>query len=241
MKKMRRGEQILIEMIQPVFLVLLFLALMPGEALPQVRVSSSYIIEPLATVTLPTSLAFAPEGSPFGPNLYVGTFAPGGTDPLNTNTQKANDLIYMVSPSGEVNLFTTIPGYATLPGEPDPVALEFPPVGSPFPLALYISSNNRDGGEIQAFGGIGDCGGTIQVADLLGRIVDFTSLTSNLPCGTPPADVQTALPEPNGFAFGPGGSFGTDIYNRHLYRKLLRYPGRYPAGGYYRRGQPLPK
>jgi hypothetical protein len=209
---MRRGEKLLIEIIQQGLLALLFLAITPFDALSQVQVSSGYTIETFATVVQPTSLAFAPEGSPFGPDLYVGTFAPGGADPLNPNAQRNSDQIFTVSGSGVVTVFTTLPGFITLPGEPDPVALEFPPVGSPFPEALYISSNNRDGGKIQAFGGIGDCGGAIQVADRFGTVTDFTSLTSTLPCGTPPVDVQTALPEPMGLAFGPGGAFGTDIY-----------------------------
>lgn len=100
----------------------------------------------------PVGLAFAPEGSEFGPDLYVaGRGGDAGTP----------DNIYRVA-SGGVTVF------APLLPEADPVDLEFAPAGSAFGAHLYVSANNRDGGLS------GDHGGTIQRIDASGAVTDFT-------------------------------------------------------------------
>jgi hypothetical protein len=169
--------------------VLAALGVLPAVAAAQ-PIAPGFTVQPYATVTQPTSLAFGPGGA-FGTDLYVGSLAVSPT---------ASDEIVRIPSAGVVNPF------ATLLPEADPVALAFPPAGSPFTSALYVSANNRDNGAN------GDCGGAIQRVDAAGNVTDFTSLTSSFACPTlPPAQV-TALGEPSGIAFGPGGGFGTDLY-----------------------------
>lgn len=150
-----------------------------GPGLP--TVPAGFAIEVLAHIPqAPVALALAPEGSPFGPDLYV---AGRGSDGATS------DNIYHVSAGGGVTLLNPL-----LP-EADPVDIEFSPSGSAFGTYLYVSANNRDGGQS------GDHGGTIQRIDAFGAVTDFTLVGE-----------ASGLTEPRGIAFARGNGFGFDLY-----------------------------
>ncbi len=165
------------------FVVMPYLTATTGLA--QVSVPPEFTVEVFATIDRPSGLAFAPVGSVFGSDLFVGSL----NEPGNVTNPTINDNIFSVSATGTVTLF------AALVPEADPNGLEFPPVGSPFGDFLFVASNNRDGGQL------GDQGGTIQRVDPAGNVSDFTAI--GLPQG---------LGEPASMAFGPGGQFGTDLF-----------------------------
>ena len=125
--------------------------------------------------TSPIGLAHS-SGGAFGNRLFVALRGEPGVP----------DRVQAVTLDGQVTPF------ASLLAEADPVALEFPPPGSPFGGDLYVSANNRDGGAS------GDHGGTIQRVDAQGNVTDFTSIG--------------ALSEPRDIVFAPGGGFETDLY-----------------------------
>ena len=174
------------------FFVFLVAALVPRLLIPQPSVSASnvplhiklhpaFTIEVVATTrtSRPTSVAFPPEGSAFLPGTYVS----------NTKIpEHESDLIDRISPEGKV-----IP-FAKLPGESDPVDLEFPPAGSAFGDFLYVSANNRDGGRR------GDMGGAIMRVDPQGSFTDLT------PLGLQRKGESLGLGEPYGMTFGPDGN-----------------------------------
>lgn len=149
-----------------------------------ITVPPGFIVEVFATIERPVCLAFPPSGSQFGSDLFV-----GAGKLQATASQFGDDYVLRISSDGMV-----VP-FATLLPEADPVALKFPPNGSPFGDYLFVSCNNRDGGRL------GDYGGTIQRVDTFGNVSDFT------PVGEP-----AGFSEPAGMAFGPGGDFGTDLY-----------------------------
>ena len=124
----------------------------------------------------PVGLAHSAAGSAFGDRLFVSF----------RGEPSVQDRIQAVTLDGQVTSF------ASLVAEADPVALEFPPPGSPFGGDLYVSANNRDGGAS------GDHGGTIQRVDAQGNVTDFTAIG--------------ALSEPRDIVFAPGGGFETDLY-----------------------------
>src|SRR5262249_36649766 len=154
-----------------------------------VQVGPGLILSEFASVQHPMELAFAPRGSRYGPDLCVAS----GDGDYGANPS-IPDRIVTVSATGVVRLFST------LLDEADPADLDFSTAGSPFGDFLYVSANNRDNGRP------GDWGGTIQRIDPQGVWSDFTSLDSKEYPG------ETAMGEPGGIAFGPGGSFGTDLY-----------------------------
>jgi hypothetical protein len=148
---------------------------------PHIKLHPAFTIEVVATTgtSRPTSVAFPRDGSAFAPGIYVSnTMIP----------EHQNDFIQRISPEGEVTSF------ANLPGESDPVDLEFPPVGSAFGDFLYVSANNRDGGRN------GDFGGTIMRVDPEGNVTDLT------PVGLQPEGKPLGLGEPCGMTFGPDGN-----------------------------------
>jgi hypothetical protein len=160
--------------------------------LSQARMKANVVLQPgfkcKAVVTLPkgpTCLVLAPEGSSFGPAIYVG---------INPGFERGPDVIYKITPDGTVSEF------AKLPGESDPCDLEFPPAGSPYGDFLYVSANNLD----RRYGG--DYGGTILRISPDGKVEYFT------PVGLQPEGKPLGLGEPAGIAFGPGGAFGTSLY-----------------------------
>jgi FG-GAP-like repeat len=157
---------------------------------PEISVPAGFEVETFAPVTRPTSLAFAPEGSVFGPDLYVGSALWSNNEPGGDPGQLLADSIFTISKSAKKQLF------ATLVGEADPDGLEFPPLRSPFGDFLYVSANNRD------FYQPGSCGGVIQRVDINRNVFDFTSLNG----------CNGGLSEPCGIAFGPGGGFGIDLF-----------------------------
>jgi RHS repeat-associated protein len=159
-------------------------ASLPNSQFPiatNITVPPGFIAEVFAEVENPACLSVPPVGSEFGTDLYVATYHPG--------TTLANELIYRISKTGGVSIFTTL-----LP-EADPGSLIFPPRGSVYGNYLYVSSNNRDGERP------GDQGGTIQRIDLTGAVADFT-----------PVGLPLGLGEPAGLAFGNGLGFGQDLY-----------------------------
>lgn len=172
--------------------ILLSLTIHVPKSSAQVVVADGFNITPFATIFQPSGLAFPPEGSLFGTELFVGGW--GEAPPDN---QLISDKIYRVSPDGGTILF------ATLLPEADPVSLKFSQTGTAFGDFLYVASNNRDN-RIS-----GDCGGTIQTVDLAGNVLDFTSLTAPFNC---PFGISTALEEPGGIIFGRGDAFGSDLF-----------------------------
>jgi len=121
----------------------------------QIELHPAFTIEVVDTpgISRPTSVAFPPESSNFGPGMYV-------SSAVHPDSRK--DFIYRISPEGDIKQF------ATLPGESSPVDIEFAPPSSEFGDFLYVSANNRDGGRW------GDQGGTILRVDSQGNVTDFT-------------------------------------------------------------------
>lgn len=154
---------------------------------PMPLVAAGFQIEVFAEVPSPACLAFAPPGSPFGPDLFVGGGQYQSTeDPAQ---QIGNDFVVRISSSGVVTPF------AILLPEADPGSLAFPLRDGPFGDFLYVSSNNRDGGKPL------DQGGTVQRINPAGNVTDFT-----------PVGLPNGPGEPAGIAFAPGGIWGTDLY-----------------------------
>jgi YD repeat-containing protein/probable HAF family extracellular repeat protein len=157
----------------------------PGLGTPSNIVTTvpEFQVSVFAEVDNPGALAFAPQGSPFGNDLFVAGF-------IGDYEANGPETIYRVSLEPG-----TVSSFATLPAEADPVALEFPPADSLFGEYLYVTSNNRDGGRP------GDYGGTIQRIDTQAVVTDFT------PIGLP-----DGFGEPAGLAFAPSGAFGGDLF-----------------------------
>lgn len=161
-----------------------------------VLATAGYEAELFANVDSPFSLAIAPSGSDFellnGTTVYVTSVIFDG------DIDGPADRILRIDKTKAISEF------ANLIGEADPVSLEFPPVNSSFAPALYVSANNRDGGEP------GDRGGTIQQVNASGDWVDFTAVQT--PAG------GTALSEPAGIAFStPGSVFGESLFVANLH------------------------
>jgi hypothetical protein len=147
----------------------------------------NFYIEKFADVNFPIALDIPPVNSPFVGFLYVSSadlrLSPGYGPP---------------DPILRVDLTTRqVTTFYNLPAESDPVWMVFGP-GEPFTTDLYISSNNRDGGQN------GDYGGSIV---FLEPIPD-----ANGECFLTPPPPPIVLSEPDGIAFGPGGAFGTDLF-----------------------------
>ncbi|MFO0796118.1 MAG: putative Ig domain-containing protein [Gemmataceae bacterium] len=167
----------------------------PPPALPPapgLTAPAGFGVSAFASVPKPYGLALAPDGSPFGADLYVSSSIYPYDSPAGPGAEPES--VFRVSPAGVASLFSA------LPPEADPYYMRFAPAGSAYGEFLYVSANNRDGGRP------GDHGGALLRVDRSGNWFDFTSLTSALP-----GDL-TALGEPGNFAFAPGGAFGTGLY-----------------------------
>jgi len=126
--------------VQIVFALMFFLsAVAQGDP---VVLDPNFYIEKFADVNFPIALEIPPVNSPFGDFLYVSS----SDLRLFPGTGPPDSILRVDLTTRQVTTFYN------LPAESDPVWMVFGP-GTPFTENLYISSNNRDGGQYGDYGG----------------------------------------------------------------------------------------
>jgi RHS repeat-associated protein len=153
-----------------------------------ITINSNYIAEIFASnIRGVSALAFPPDGSVYGPNLYA------STDPTPVaSCSGLNSEIVSINPEGKVTKV------ATLPLESSPWFMDFPPLGSSYGDFLYVSANDWAGDPCAFFDG----GGTIMRVFAEGGWTNFTGVGQG----------NGGPTENCGIAFGFGSPFRDNLF-----------------------------